>query len=84
LAAFLLAAQVAQQCLVTPEKSLLNFSTESTVFGQVCRTNLGSKALSPSPKDEMSHDVNDQQYNGTPKQQADNGPTFAFLVRFFH
>jgi hypothetical protein len=36
------------------------------------------------PKDEMSHEVKDQQYNSTPKQQADNGPTFAFLVRFFH
>ena len=35
-------------------------------------------------KDEMSHEVKDQQYNGTPKQQADNGPTFAFLARFFH
>src|SRR5215472_3587748 len=32
LAAFLLAAQVAQQCLVTPEKSVLTFSTESSVF----------------------------------------------------
>jgi len=32
----------------------------------------------------MSHEVKDQQYNSTPKQQADNGPTFAFLVRFFH
>jgi hypothetical protein len=29
---FLLAAQVAQQCLVTPEKSALTFSTESHVF----------------------------------------------------
>jgi hypothetical protein len=34
LAVFLLAAQVAQQCLVTPEKSVLTFSTESYVFGQ--------------------------------------------------
>src|SRR5215472_3805135 len=32
LAAFLLAAQVAQQCLVNPEKSALTFSTESDVF----------------------------------------------------
>jgi hypothetical protein len=32
LAVFLLAAQVAQQCLVTPEKSVLTFSTESLVF----------------------------------------------------
>jgi hypothetical protein len=35
LAVFLLAAQVAQQCLVTPEKSALTFSTESVVFGQL-------------------------------------------------
>jgi hypothetical protein len=32
LAVFLLAAQVAQQCLVTPEKSALTFSTESSDF----------------------------------------------------
>jgi hypothetical protein len=53
-------------------------------FGQACRTDLGREAVSPSPKDEMSREVKDQQYNSTPKQQADNGPTFAFLVRFFH
>jgi hypothetical protein len=32
LAVFLLAAQVAQQCPVTPEKSALTFSTESISF----------------------------------------------------
>jgi len=31
LVAFLLAVQVAQQCLVNPEKSALTFSTESLV-----------------------------------------------------
>src|SRR5215472_12968020 len=37
LAAFLLAALVAQQCLVTPEKSARTFSTESSVFGVLAR-----------------------------------------------
>jgi hypothetical protein len=45
LAVFLLAAQVAQQCLVTPEKSALTFSTESSDFGALARTSALRTAL---------------------------------------
>jgi hypothetical protein len=53
-------------------------------LGQACRTDLDSDAVSPLPKDKMAHDVKDQQYYGTPKQQADNCPVVRLALRFFH
>jgi len=46
LAAFLLAAQVAQQCLVTPEKSLLNFFNRIICFQDSSGRSLSSRRCS--------------------------------------
>ena len=40
--------------------------------------------MSPSPKDKMAHEVKDQQYYGTPKQQTDNRPVVRLALGFFH
>jgi hypothetical protein len=53
LAAFLLAAHVAQQRLVNPEKSARTFSTESVVFGMALGLRIAlrkSKAYEPSTR----------------------------------